>query len=423
MKGFAWVLPVLVALQVGVQPALAWTWPADGPVLRPFVLGDDPYSGGQHRGIDIGAPSGAPVRAPAAGSVSFVGTVPTGGKTITIRTADGYAVTLQHLGSYAVSRDAEVAEGDPIAQLGAEADAFVYLGVRHADDENGYVDPLGLLPPPVQAPSPPDPPPAHPEPVLVPSHGGSAATHHHAVHSPPPVVVEEPGSKAARELPNRPRTHPVHATPRLHGALREAVPRGARTAPEVRPTSERPASALPAQTRGEAHILSAPVNPAVRKRTLWPIPAGATLLALGLLGAAGLARRRRELGDAGAAHRAPAMFLQGASPATEDAHGLRLRQEDDVVLDGDLERILLAQREPLADLDRNHDPAEVVDVADDPRFRCSPHRARPDGALRGSVRPQFLLAFRSRRISGNSSPRFAISNHQSPLRSRVGSFV
>ena len=41
------------------------------------------------------------------------------------------------------------------------------------------------------------------------------------------------------------------------------------------------------------------------------------------------------------------MLLQGASPATEDAHGLRLRQEDDVVLDGDLERILLAQREPI----------------------------------------------------------------------------
>jgi hypothetical protein len=62
-------------------------------------------------------------------------------------------------------------------------------------------------------------------------------------------------------------------------------------------------------------------------------------------------------------------------------------------------------------------------VADDPRFRCSPHGARPNGALRGSVRPQFLVAFRSRRISGNSSPRLAISNHQSPLRARVGSFV
>ena len=72
MKSLALLLPVLVALQVGVQPALAWAWPADGPVLRPFVLGDDPYAGGQHRGIDIGAPAGTPVRAPISGSVSFV---------------------------------------------------------------------------------------------------------------------------------------------------------------------------------------------------------------------------------------------------------------------------------------------------------------------------------------------------------------
>src|ERR1051325_1488051 len=99
VKGFAWLLPVLVALQVGVQPALAWAWPVDGPVLRPFVLGDDPYAGGQHRGIDIGAPAAPAVRAPASGTVSSAGTVPTGGKSITIRTAEGFAVTLQRLGS------------------------------------------------------------------------------------------------------------------------------------------------------------------------------------------------------------------------------------------------------------------------------------------------------------------------------------
>jgi hypothetical protein len=104
MKGLALLLPVLVALQVGVQPALAWAWPVDGPVLRPFVFGHDPYAGGQHRGVDIGAPAGTPVRAPAAGTISFAGTVPTGGKTITIRTADGYAVTLQRLGSTSVPR-------------------------------------------------------------------------------------------------------------------------------------------------------------------------------------------------------------------------------------------------------------------------------------------------------------------------------
>ena len=30
--------------------ALAWSWPADGPVLRSFQMGTDAYAGGQHRG-------------------------------------------------------------------------------------------------------------------------------------------------------------------------------------------------------------------------------------------------------------------------------------------------------------------------------------------------------------------------------------
>jgi septal ring factor EnvC (AmiA/AmiB activator) len=133
MKAFVLLLPVLVALQVGVQPALAWAWPVDGPVLRPFVLGDDPYAGGQHRGVDIGAPAGTPVRTPAAGTVSFAGTVPTGGKTITIRTADGYAATLQRLGSTSLSPGLAVREGDIVGSVGDGNEPYVYLGVRKAD--------------------------------------------------------------------------------------------------------------------------------------------------------------------------------------------------------------------------------------------------------------------------------------------------
>ena len=68
MKRVVILLPVLLALQVGVQPALAWTWPVDGPVLRPFTIANDPYGAGQHRGHDAGAQAGAPVRAPAAGT-------------------------------------------------------------------------------------------------------------------------------------------------------------------------------------------------------------------------------------------------------------------------------------------------------------------------------------------------------------------
>src|SRR6478609_1136096 len=79
----------------------AWSWPADGPVLQPFVFDPGhPYAAGQHRGIDLGADAGAVVVAPAAGTVTFAGTVPASGKSLTITTVDGYAVTLTHLGSF-----------------------------------------------------------------------------------------------------------------------------------------------------------------------------------------------------------------------------------------------------------------------------------------------------------------------------------
>ena len=52
------VLTVSVTLAlalVAAPAAAAWTWPVAGPVLRPFSFGSDPYAGGQHRGVDIGA--------------------------------------------------------------------------------------------------------------------------------------------------------------------------------------------------------------------------------------------------------------------------------------------------------------------------------------------------------------------------------
>jgi hypothetical protein len=132
-------------------PALGWAWPVQGPVLRPFLLGDDPYAAGQHRGIDIGAPAGASVLAPAGGVVSFAGTVPVGGRTVSIQTDDGYSVTLLHLGSIAVRRGTALAEGGFVGTVGPSGVVelpvpYVYLGVRRSSEPNGYLDPLRFLP-------------------------------------------------------------------------------------------------------------------------------------------------------------------------------------------------------------------------------------------------------------------------------------
>jgi Peptidase family M23 len=160
MKRYVVLLPVLVVILVGAAPASAWTWPVDGPVLQPFLLGDDPYAADQHRGVDIAAPTGAPVRAPAAGTVTFAGAVPRAGRTVTIETADGLAVTLVHLGSLGVARGAAVLEGDVVAAVGQSGETeharpYVHLGIRQAVDPNGYLDPLSFLPRGGDAPASP----------------------------------------------------------------------------------------------------------------------------------------------------------------------------------------------------------------------------------------------------------------------------
>src|SRR5919108_5382640 len=106
---------VLLVLPLGV----AWTWPVSGPVLQGFSFDSaHPYAAGQHRGIDIGSSAGAPVLAPVAGAVSFAGTVPTSGKSVTIETSDGLSVTLTHLGTIDVARGASVAEGAVVGTVG-----------------------------------------------------------------------------------------------------------------------------------------------------------------------------------------------------------------------------------------------------------------------------------------------------------------
>jgi peptidase M23-like protein len=147
-----------IAFLVWTPVAHAWSWPVQGPVVQPFVYDEThPYAAGQHRGIDIGADSaGEAVRAPSDGTVSFAGTVPTSGKSITIETPDGYSVTLTHLGSIEVADGAVLAEGDVVGTIGpsgtAETDVpYIHLGIRVASDPNGYLDPLSLLPSPTAA--------------------------------------------------------------------------------------------------------------------------------------------------------------------------------------------------------------------------------------------------------------------------------
>src|SRR5205085_1622988 len=122
------------------------------------------------------------------------------GLTLSIRSGE-YTVSLTHLGSLALRAGAGVDEGATVGTIGPsgtlEFDVpYVYLGIRLTDDENGYVDPLSLLP--QRAVSPPPSPPPPPAPVT------NAAT-----SVPPPIAAESP---AAAQGPS-PSTEPDSAPP------------------------------------------------------------------------------------------------------------------------------------------------------------------------------------------------------------------
>jgi Peptidase family M23 len=210
--------------------AYAWSWPVQGPVLQPFAYDQShPYASGQHRGIDIGADAaGETVVAPAAGTVSFGGSVPTNGKSVTIQTADGYSVTLTHLGSIAVAEGAAVGEQDAVGTVGPsgtpEVDGpYVHLGIRVTADPNGYVDPLGLLPPVV----------------------GDGATQSDSSLSQPAsngASSASPGSKRAAPAPKSP---PAAVTDRSHVRVH-------REHPDARPEGASQRASRPAKVRVRA---------------------------------------------------------------------------------------------------------------------------------------------------------------------------
>ena len=129
------------------SPAFAsgtWTWPVGGPVVRAFDPPGSPYGSG-HRGIDIAAPVGTVVRAPAAGVVTFAGSV--GGRLFaTIDHGGGLLSTCSVLSGLLVRKGDVVVQGQPVALSGSghvsDISPDVHLGVRLA---GLYVDPLDYL--------------------------------------------------------------------------------------------------------------------------------------------------------------------------------------------------------------------------------------------------------------------------------------
>lgn len=115
--------------------------PVDGPVARAFEAPASAYGAG-HRGIDYKLPSGTPVRAAAAGTVTFAGAV-AGDLAVTIAHGSGLETTYSELGSISVSVGEQVGEGAWIGRSGsAHGRDGLHFGVKL---EGSYVDPSSFL--------------------------------------------------------------------------------------------------------------------------------------------------------------------------------------------------------------------------------------------------------------------------------------
>ncbi len=148
--------------------------PVPGAVARPFEYAGDPFTRGHHRGVDLAARTGEPVRAACGGRVAFAGRAGANGRAVTVR-CGAWSVTHLPLRELAVHAGDRLAAG---AELGTAArgrgHAGLHLGVRRTSDAHGYIDPAPLLRA-LRRPAPPtgpgtiarrlSPPPPHPAPL------------------------------------------------------------------------------------------------------------------------------------------------------------------------------------------------------------------------------------------------------------------
>jgi murein DD-endopeptidase MepM/ murein hydrolase activator NlpD len=109
----------------------------EAPIVRTFVAPPCQWCAG-HRGITFAATTGTPVRAAAAGTVTFSGVV-VDIRYVVVRHADGLMATYGALLSTSLSAGDVVGAGAVVGRSGGE----LYFGLRTGPDQ--YIDPQPLL--------------------------------------------------------------------------------------------------------------------------------------------------------------------------------------------------------------------------------------------------------------------------------------
>lgn len=124
----------------------AFSWPCQGPVSGPFRLPGGPYGQGGHAGIDIAVPRGTPVKAAAAGTVTFSGNTPVG-LCVSVSHAGGLKTTYVALAESGVRTGMRVDQGTLLGSSDGALDrSSSYPHLHFGASLNGVVvDPLLLL--------------------------------------------------------------------------------------------------------------------------------------------------------------------------------------------------------------------------------------------------------------------------------------
>lgn len=127
-----------------------WTWPCPSShtITSEYGYRSDPFgkgSGGFHSGLDIGAPSGAPVVAASAGTVAWANFSSTAGNWIGISHGNGVVSVYMHMSALIAHTGQHVNKGQTIGLVGTTGSStgnHLHFGVQL---NGSYVNPHGYI--------------------------------------------------------------------------------------------------------------------------------------------------------------------------------------------------------------------------------------------------------------------------------------